>query len=159
MVAVGATYWKKIRVKCECGVRRQYDAKALSERLGDISMPSLLAKLSAAIGCEKSANLYRDRCKLTYDMPPGELSASRWSRPGDAAPAGEPDEITFANLPDWCDVLCKCRRCGHIDRVNRRALAARFGKRQSILRLSPKMRCRKWKNWEGNTIYIGKPRQ
>ncbi|MEY9785435.1 hypothetical protein ABIA23_006903 [Sinorhizobium fredii] len=73
-------YWKKIRVKCECGVKRQYDAKALFDRIGDRSMPSLLADLSAAIGCAKSANLYRDRCKLTYDMPPGELSASRRSR-------------------------------------------------------------------------------
>ncbi|RVL88558.1 hypothetical protein CN131_22970 [Sinorhizobium meliloti] len=73
-------YWKKIRVQCECGIKRQYDAKALIDRIGDRSMPGLLADLSAAIGCAKSANLYRDRCKLTYDMPPGELSASRRSR-------------------------------------------------------------------------------
>ncbi|PLU02518.1 hypothetical protein [Sinorhizobium medicae] len=73
-------YWKKIRVKCECGVKRQYDAKALFDRIGDRSMPALLGEISAAIGCIKSANLYRDRCKLTYEMPPGELSASRWSR-------------------------------------------------------------------------------
>lgn len=73
-------YWKKIRVKCECGVQRQYDAKALFDRIGDRSMPALLGEISAAIGCAKSANLYRDRCKLTYEMPPGELSASRRSR-------------------------------------------------------------------------------
>ncbi|WP_234782221.1 hypothetical protein [Sinorhizobium americanum] len=70
-------YWKKIRVTCECGVMRQYDAKALFDRIGDRSMPALLGEISAAIGCEKSANVYRDRCKLTYEMPPGELSASR----------------------------------------------------------------------------------
>lgn len=73
-------YWKKIRVKCECGVKRQYDAKALFDRIGDRSMPALLGEISAAIGCIKSANVYRDRCKLTYEMPPGELSASRRSR-------------------------------------------------------------------------------
>ncbi|RVE80793.1 hypothetical protein [Sinorhizobium meliloti] len=72
--------WKKIRVKCECGVKRQYDAKALFDRIGDRSMPALLGEIAAAIGCEKSANVYRDRCKLTYEMPPGELSASRRSR-------------------------------------------------------------------------------
>ncbi|WP_244428326.1 hypothetical protein [Sinorhizobium fredii] len=73
-------YWVKIRVKCECGVKRQYDAKTLFDRIGDLSMPSLLGEISAAIGCEKSANVYRDRCKLTYEMPPGEFSASRRSR-------------------------------------------------------------------------------
>ncbi|MEY9722094.1 hypothetical protein ABIA22_004648 [Sinorhizobium fredii] len=65
-------YWKKIRVKCQC--------KALFDRIGDRSMPVLLGEISAAIGCEKSANVYRDRCKLTYEMPPGELSASRGNR-------------------------------------------------------------------------------
>lgn len=73
-------HWKKIRVKCECGLKRQYDAKALFDRIGDRSMPALLGEISAAIGCEKSANVYRDRCKLTHEMPPGELSASRRSR-------------------------------------------------------------------------------
>lgn len=73
-------YWKKIRVKCECGVKRQYDAKALFDRIGDRSMPALLGEISAAIGCENSANVYRDRCKLTYEMPPGELAASRRRR-------------------------------------------------------------------------------
>lgn len=83
-------YWKKIRVTCECGVKRQYDAKELFDRIGDLSMPSLLGMLAVAIGCSKSVNLYRDRCKLTYEMPPGELSASRLSRlvmrPQPAAP-------------------------------------------------------------------------
>ncbi len=73
-------YWKKIRVRCECGVKRQYDAKELFDRIGDLSMPSLLGRLAVAIDCEKAANVYRDRCKLTYEMPPGELPASRRSR-------------------------------------------------------------------------------
>lgn len=76
---------------------------------------------------------------------------------GDAAPAGAPGEITFANLPEWCDVSCKCRRCGHIDRLDRRALIARFGKRQSILALAPRMRCKTCENRDGNTIFIGSP--
>jgi len=73
-------YWKKIRVECQCGVKRQYDAKTLFDRIGDRSMPALLGEISAAIGCAKSANVYRDRCKLTYEMPRRELSASRRSR-------------------------------------------------------------------------------
>ncbi|RVG82221.1 hypothetical protein CN177_12805 [Sinorhizobium meliloti] len=67
--------------------------------------------------------------------------------------------MTFANLPEWCDILCKCRRCGHIDRLNRRALAARFGKGQRIRRLERRMRCKKCENRAGNTIFVGKPRR
>ncbi|ASQ00283.1 hypothetical protein CN140_10925 [Sinorhizobium meliloti] len=72
--------WTKIRIKCECGLKRQYDAQQLSDRVGDRSMPELLSEFSKAIGCPKSGNLYRDRCKLRYDMPSGEPPVSRRSR-------------------------------------------------------------------------------
>ncbi|RVM04477.1 hypothetical protein CN116_19340 [Sinorhizobium meliloti] len=72
--------WTKIRIKCECGVKRQYDAQQLFDRVGDRSMPELLSQFSKAIGCPKSGNLYRDRCKLRYDMPSGEPPVSRRSR-------------------------------------------------------------------------------
>jgi len=72
--------WTKIRIKCECGVKRQYDAQQLFDRVGDQSMPELLSEFSKAIGCPKSGNLYRDRCKLRYDMPSGEPPVSRRSR-------------------------------------------------------------------------------
>ncbi|AEG04574.1 hypothetical protein SinmeB_1664 [Sinorhizobium meliloti BL225C] len=110
------------------------------------------------------------RLPQEWQHPPGSLQAhirhaigraARLSKEpaGDAAPAGAPEEITFANLPEWCDVLCKCRSCGRIDRLNRRALTTRFGKRQSILQLAPRMRCKRCENRDGNTIFIGKPRQ
>ncbi|ASP81583.1 hypothetical protein CDO27_27400 (plasmid) [Sinorhizobium meliloti] len=70
----------------------------------------------------------------------------------------EMSAYTFANLPEWWDVLCKCRRCGHIARVDRR-LTVRFGKRQSVLRLAPKMRCRKCENRDGNAIFIREPKR
>ncbi|UDU18803.1 hypothetical protein [Sinorhizobium meliloti] len=72
--------WSKIRIKCECGVKRQYDAQQLFDRVGDRSMPGLLSEFSKALGCPKSGNLYRDRCKLTYDLPSGEPPVSRRDR-------------------------------------------------------------------------------
>ena len=72
--------WSKIRIKCECGVKRQYDAQQLFDRIGDQSMPGLLSEFSKALGCPKSGNLYRDRCKLTYDKPSGEPPVSRRDR-------------------------------------------------------------------------------
>ncbi|MEY9326844.1 hypothetical protein [Sinorhizobium fredii] len=76
-----------------------------------------------------------------------------------AAPAGSPEEITFANLPEWYDLFCTCRRCGRESRIDRRALARRFGKRQPILALARHMRCRKCMNKDGNTIVVGKVRR
>ncbi|MDW9473120.1 hypothetical protein GOA69_12180 [Sinorhizobium meliloti] len=72
--------WAKIRIKCECGVKKQYDARQLFDRIGDRSMPGLLSDFSKALGCPKSGNIQRDRCRLTYDMPSGEPPVSRRSR-------------------------------------------------------------------------------
>ncbi|ASP77383.1 hypothetical protein CN153_08165 [Sinorhizobium meliloti] len=72
--------WTRIRIKCECGVRKQYDARQLFDRIGDRSMPGLLSEFSKALGCPKSGNIQRDRCRLTYDMPSGEPPVSRRSR-------------------------------------------------------------------------------
>ncbi|ASQ03683.1 hypothetical protein GHK38_03425 [Sinorhizobium meliloti] len=72
--------WTKIRIKCECGVKKQYDARQLFDRIGDRSMPGLLSDFSKALGCPKSGNIQRDRCRLTYDMPSGEPPVSRRSR-------------------------------------------------------------------------------
>lgn len=75
---------------------------------------------------------------------------------GSAAPAGKPEEITFANLPEWCELFCHCKRCGRVRRVDRHELAQRFGKTQSIIALAPRMRCRQCKNADGNVIKIGR---
>ncbi|RVK29498.1 hypothetical protein CN163_28530 [Sinorhizobium meliloti] len=74
---------EKIRVECECGVRRIYDAKAMLDRIGDRSMPALLTELSLANGCNRTANKFYDRCKLSYGntMLAKERLLSRASRP------------------------------------------------------------------------------
>ncbi|APG87560.1 hypothetical protein SAMCCGM7_pC0358 (plasmid) [Sinorhizobium americanum CCGM7] len=73
-----------------------------------------------------------------------------------AAPAGSPDEITFANLPEWYQLYCQCRACGRESWIDRRALARKFGAKWPILSLSRNMRCAKCRNKDGNTIKIGK---
>jgi len=75
---------------------------------------------------------------------------------GIAAPAGKPEEITFANLPDWYELFCHCKRCGRTRQLDRHALTSRFGKTQSILALEPRLRCRKCSNKSGNVIKVGK---
>lgn len=72
----------KIRVECECGLRKQYDAKALLDRIGDERMPGLLPRIARANGCAKTENQFRDRCKLHYGhILPSEHPASRRPRP------------------------------------------------------------------------------
>jgi len=72
----------KIRVQCECGLKKQYDAKALLDRIGDQCMPSLLPRIARANGCTKTENKVRDRCRLHYaDTHPAEQPASRRGRP------------------------------------------------------------------------------
>ncbi len=57
---------RKIRVECECGVKKRYDAAQILKRLGDRSMPALLTELAIANGCDRTANRFYDRCRLTY---------------------------------------------------------------------------------------------
>ncbi len=57
---------EKIRIECECGVRKTYDAKAMLDRIGDRSMPGLLTELAIANGCNRTTNKFYDRCKLHY---------------------------------------------------------------------------------------------
>lgn len=72
----------KIRVECECGLKKQYDAKALLDRIGDERMPSLLPRIARANGCTKTENQIRDRCKLHYTHSlPSEQPVSRRPRP------------------------------------------------------------------------------
>lgn len=72
----------KIRVQCECGLKKQYDAKALLDRIGDECMPSLLPRIARANGCTKTENKVRDRCRLHYaDRHPAEQPLSRQTRP------------------------------------------------------------------------------
>ncbi|NTG94241.1 hypothetical protein [Rhizobium rhizogenes] len=67
----------KVIVTCPtCGMRRQYDVNAMLEKIEDRPMPSLLAVIARAEGCERVDNLYSDRCKLHYD-----LEAMRLSKP------------------------------------------------------------------------------
>ncbi|WP_245449307.1 hypothetical protein [Ensifer sp. NM-2] len=80
----------KVRVECSCGVKKQYDAKALLERVGDIPMPSLLEKLAQAKGCSKTKNNFNDRCQLKYSDPmPSEAPPSRLYR---LAMRSQPDD-------------------------------------------------------------------
>ncbi|RVP09736.1 hypothetical protein CN085_11390 [Sinorhizobium meliloti] len=74
---------EKIRVECDCGVRRTYDAKAMLDRIGDRSMPALLTDLALANRCTRTANKFYDRCKLSYGstMLAKERLLSRSSRP------------------------------------------------------------------------------
>lgn len=72
----------KIRVQCECGLKKQYDAKALLDRIGDQRMPSLLPQIARANGCTKTVNQIRDRCRLHYvDTHPAEAAAKSSSSP------------------------------------------------------------------------------
>ncbi|XEN33430.1 hypothetical protein M728_004091 (plasmid) [Ensifer sp. WSM1721] len=74
---------EKIRIECECGVSRIYDAKAMLERIGERSMPGLLTELALANGCKRTTNKFYDRCKLNYGstMLAKEGLLSRASRP------------------------------------------------------------------------------
>jgi hypothetical protein len=80
----------KVRVECSCGMRKQYDAKALLERIGDMPMPSLLDQLAQANGCSKTKNNFNDRCQLKYSDPmPSEAPPSRSYR---LAMRSQPDD-------------------------------------------------------------------
>ncbi len=80
----------KVRVECSCGMKKQYDAKALLERVGDMPMPSLLGKLAEANGCSKTKNTFNDRCQLRYSNPmPSEAPPSRSYR---LAMRSQPDD-------------------------------------------------------------------
>lgn len=58
----------KIGVDCDrCGMRRRYDKAALIARIGDQNLPDLLPKLAKAEGCQLTANVFTDRCRLRYD--------------------------------------------------------------------------------------------
>ncbi len=58
---------KKVSVICEgCEVLRHLDGGDLLAEHGDASMPSLLANLAIAVGCERSTSGFYDRCKVTY---------------------------------------------------------------------------------------------
>lgn len=72
----------KVQIECECGLKKQYDAKALLDRIGDERMPSLLPRLARANGCTKTENQIRERCKLHYTHAlPEEQPPSRRLRP------------------------------------------------------------------------------
>lgn len=73
---------RKIRVECECGVKKRYDAAQMLKRLGDLSMPALLTELAIANGCDRTTNRFYDRCRLTYrnTLPNQENMLSRLNR-------------------------------------------------------------------------------
>ena len=59
----------KIAVICEkCGMRRRYDATAMHDRIGDVTMPVLLLEIARAEGCPRVDNRTDDRCMLHYDL-------------------------------------------------------------------------------------------
>lgn len=65
----------KIRVYCECGIERQYDADAMQARVGDERLTTLLEKLALALECPKagsndwSGDIRSKMCHLRYDIP------------------------------------------------------------------------------------------
>lgn len=73
---------RKIRIECECGVKRRYDAAAMLKRIGDRSMPALLTELAIANGCERTGNRFYDRCRLVYchALPDQDNQFSRSNR-------------------------------------------------------------------------------
>lgn len=85
----------------------------------------------------------------------GGIALSIEPADGAAAPAGSPEEITFANLP-WYELFCECRACGRESRLDRCALVKKFGAKQPILPLARKLRCSKCRNKDGNVIKVGK---
>ncbi len=150
----------KVRVECSCGMKKQYDAKTLLERAGDLPMPSLLGKLAEANGCSKTKSTFNDRCQLRYSDPmPSEAPSLPMVAAGNAEPAGRPEEITFANLPEWYELFCKCKRCGRERHLDRHDLARRFGTAQSIVALGRRMSCQQCSNNNGNVIRVGKQRR
>ncbi|WP_080582692.1 hypothetical protein [Sinorhizobium fredii] len=74
---------RKIRIECECGVKKQYDAAAMLKRIGDRAMPTLLTELAVANGCGKTGTRFYDRCRLVYQhaLPDQDNKLSRWNRP------------------------------------------------------------------------------
>eukprot|EP01034_Spumella_vulgaris_P016111 gene16111-20588_t len=78
-------------------MKKQYDAKALLDRIGDVSMPSLLAQLANANGCSKTKNTFNDRCQLRYsDRMPVETTPSR---PYRLAVRSQPDDRKKSRSP------------------------------------------------------------
>ena len=58
----------KVIVECKvCGMRRQYDASAMLDKIGDIRLPELRLKLAAAEGCSRTENRFYDRCGLRFN--------------------------------------------------------------------------------------------
>ncbi|MGK9340255.1 hypothetical protein [Sinorhizobium meliloti] len=74
---------EKIRIECECGIRKTYDGKAMLDRIGDRGIPGLLKELAVANGCDRTINKFYDRCKLHYGdtIVAKEGLLSRGSRP------------------------------------------------------------------------------
>lgn len=65
----------KVIVTCpKCGMKRRYDANALLRKIEDQPMPSLISKIAKAEGCERTVNVYEDRCALAYDLAAMRLS-------------------------------------------------------------------------------------
>ncbi|AHK44312.1 hypothetical protein OV14_2741 [Ensifer adhaerens OV14] len=139
----------KVRVECSCGVKKQYDAKALLERIGDMPMPSLLDKLAQANGCSKTKNNFNDRCQLKYSDP----------MPSEAPPSRSYRLAMRSQLPEWYELFCHCKRCGRERHLDRHSLARRFGTTQSIMALGRRMRCKVCSNSNGNVIRVGKQRR
>ncbi len=64
--------------------------------------------------------------------------------------------LTFSTLPEWYVVgalCCKCHRTGWLDRYD---LARRFGKRASLVNLSPRLRCVVCNQKPGNKFVIAR---
>lgn len=61
-------------------MKKSYDAAQMLKR--DRSMPELLTELAIANGCNRTANRYYNRCRLTYrnTLPDQENKLSRLNR-------------------------------------------------------------------------------
>lgn len=69
----------KVVVSCQrCGLERRYDAAAMIERAGDVSLPELRIMIARAEGCQRADNVYRDRCELAYSR---ECWDGAWPKP------------------------------------------------------------------------------
>lgn len=77
--------------------------------------------------------------------------------PEDCPPASsEPTDVTYADLAEWYYLAVECPHCGRRGRIDRHALARRFGARSPIRFAGAYLRCTKCGNRNGNRIMIGK---
>lgn len=58
----------------------------------------------------------------------------------------------LAELPQWYELLACCPACHHVSKLDRYALARRYGNGLLVAAVGPKLRCGKCGNRVGNRV-------